>query len=58
MNGILLSSVHFITIGKRHGQEIGRKGRETVREKFLLTRYVEQYLDLFGAFDKNFRLRE
>ena len=38
--------------------EIGRKGRETVREKFLLTRYVEQYLDLFGAFDKNFRLRE
>src|SRR5437773_3857459 len=33
-------------------EEIGCRARETVREKFLLTRYVEQYLDLFGAFDK------
>jgi trehalose synthase len=31
-------------------KEMGRKARETVREKFLLTRYLEQYLDLFGAF--------
>ena len=29
-----------------------------VREKFLLTRYVEQYLDLFGAFETSFRLAE
>jgi trehalose synthase len=28
--------------------EMGRKARETVRERFLLTRYLEQYLDLFG----------
>jgi hypothetical protein len=28
------------------------------REKFLLTRYLEQYLDLFGAFETCFRLRE
>jgi trehalose synthase len=39
-------------------QEMGRKAHETVRKKFLLTRYVEEYLDLFEAFDKNFRLRE
>jgi trehalose synthase len=39
-------------------EEMGRKARETVRKKFLLTRYAEEYLDLFGAFDKNFRLRE
>jgi trehalose synthase len=38
--------------------EMGCKARETVREKFLLTRCVEEYLDLFGGFDKNFRLRE
>src|SRR6266403_2990565 len=38
------------------GEEMGRRARETVREKFLLTRYVEEYLDLFGAFDNNFRL--
>jgi hypothetical protein len=28
------------------------------RERFLLTRYLEQYLDLFGAFGICFRLRE
>ena len=39
-------------------QTIGKEARETVPEKFLLTRYLEQYLDLFGAFDKNVRLRE
>jgi trehalose synthase len=31
-------------------EEIGRKARETVRKEFLLTRYAEEYLDLFGAF--------
>jgi hypothetical protein len=30
--------------------------RETVREKSLLTRYVEEYLDLFGTFDNSLRL--
>jgi trehalose synthase len=30
-------------------KEMGRRARETVREKFLLTRYLEQYLDLFGV---------
>jgi trehalose synthase len=37
-------------------EEMGRKARETVREKFLLTRYVEEYLDLFDTFDNNLRL--
>jgi len=31
-------------------EEMGRKARETVRQKFLLTRYAEEYLDLFRAF--------
>jgi trehalose synthase len=39
-------------------EQMGRKARETVRKKFLLTRYAEEYLDLFGAVDENFRLRE
>jgi hypothetical protein len=38
--------------------ETEREALEIVREKFLLPRYVEQYLKLFGAFDKNFRLKE
>jgi trehalose synthase len=37
-------------------EEMGRKARETVRKKFLLTRYAEEYLDLFAGFDKSFRL--
>jgi hypothetical protein len=28
--------------------EMGREARETVRKNFLLTRYLEQHLDLFG----------
>jgi trehalose synthase len=37
---------------------MGQLARETVRERLLLTRYLEQYLDhLFGAFDTVFRLR-
>ena len=36
---------------------MGEKARESVRERFLLTRYLEQYLDLFGAFEAVFRLR-
>jgi trehalose synthase len=36
---------------------MGQQARETVRQRFLLTRYLEQYLDLFGAFESTFRLR-
>jgi trehalose synthase len=36
---------------------IGERGRETVCKRFLLTRYFEQYLDLFGAFETVFRLK-
>src|SRR6266567_3665271 len=32
---------------KKLQEELGKKARETVRQKFLLTHYVEQYLDLF-----------
>jgi len=65
VNGFLVSSVEEaaermvqLLKNKKLREEIGSKGRETVREKFLLTRYVEQYLDLFGTFDKDFCLRE
>ena len=30
-------------------EKMGDKARESVRQKFLLSRYVEQYLDLFAA---------
>jgi glycosyltransferase involved in cell wall biosynthesis len=44
--------------GEKLREEMGQKARETVREKFLLTRYVEQYLDFFSVFDKNSSLQE
>jgi len=37
---------------KKLRDEMGERGRDIVREKFLLPRYVEQYLDLFGEFRK------
>jgi trehalose synthase len=65
VNGFLVSSVEEaaervveLLKDKKLRKEIGSRCRETVREKFLLTRYVEQYLDLFSAADKNLRLQE
>jgi trehalose synthase len=39
-------------------RRLGQAGRETVRRKFLLSRNLEQYLDLFNAFETNFTLRQ
>ena len=38
--------------------KLGSKARETVREKFLLIRLVEQHLDLLNSFETIYRLRE
>ncbi len=38
-------------------RQLGEAGRETVRQKFLLSRNLEQYLDLFSPFETNFTLR-
>lgn len=38
-------------------KRLGERARETVREKFLLTRYLEQYLDLFNSFETVYRLK-
>jgi trehalose synthase len=37
-------------------KRLGLNARETVRHSFLMTRYVEQYLDLFNSFETIFRL--
>jgi trehalose synthase len=37
-------------------ERMGRRAREKVRKKFLLSRYLEQYLDLFGSFIPKFKL--
>ena len=64
VNGFLVSSVedaaHRIVQLVKDGklrEQMGRKARQTVAGRFLLTRYLEQYLDLFGSFETVFRLR-
>lgn len=64
VNGFLVSSieeaanriVQLITDDKLRKQ-MGERARETVRCNFLLTRYLEQYLDLFNSFHPVFELK-
>ncbi len=55
VNGFLVSSIEEtaermveLINNKELHDEMGCKAHETVRRNFLLTRYLEQYLDLFG----------
>ena len=59
VNGFLVSSVEDaaerivrLLKDKKLRDEMGTKGRATVRQNFLLSRYVEQYLDLFASLEK------
>lgn len=64
VNGFLVSSVEEAAArmvqlikDRKLRQRMGQKAKETVREKFLLTRYLEQYLDLFSSFETIYRLK-
>ncbi|MBI2859270.1 MAG: glycosyltransferase [Chloroflexi bacterium] len=63
VNGFLVSSVDEaaeriaqLVRDNQLRKLLGQKAKETVREHFLLTRYLEQYLDLFNSFETTFRL--
>jgi trehalose synthase len=56
-NGFLVSSVkeaaeRIVTLVKdtKLRKDMGRRARESVRKQFLMTRLMEQYLDLLNAF--------
>jgi trehalose synthase len=64
VNGFLVSSneeagqrIAQLLKDPRKREEMGQRARESVRERFLMTRYLEQYLDLFGSFETCFRYR-
>jgi len=64
VNGYLVSSIpeaaaRIVQVLKDSGlgERLGRNARETVQQKFLLTRNLEQYLDLFSGFETNYTLR-
>ncbi len=63
VNGFLVSSVEeaaarIVALLKdpEMCRDVGVKAKETVREKFLLSRYLEQYLDLFNSFETVYKL--
>lgn len=63
VNGFLVSSIEEaagrivqLLRDKKLRETMGEKARETVRKRFLLTRYLEQYLDLFNSFKTVYRL--
>jgi trehalose synthase len=65
INGFLVSSIEqaaerIVQLVKDEELrvQLGKKARETVRQKFLLTRYLEQYLDLLNSFEADFRLSD
>lgn len=65
VNGFLVSTIDQAAEGivqivrdRQMRHEMGKRARDIVRQKFLLTRYVEQYLDLFAALTENFRPQE
>ena len=64
VNGFLVSSVEEAAArmvqlikDRKLRQRMGQKAKETVRKTFLLTRYLEQYLDLFSSFETIYRLK-
>ncbi len=63
VNGFLVTSVEetaerIVTLVKdeRLRRSMGEKARESVRNLYLMTRLVEQYLDLFASFRTDFHL--
>jgi trehalose synthase len=65
VNGFLVSSVgeaaeRIVQLIKDQKLRLrfGQKAKETVVKRFLLTRYLEQYLDLFNSFETVYRLKK
>ncbi len=64
VNGFLVSSIEetadriirLVKDGELKYQ-MGQKAKETVKQNFLLTRYLEQYLDLFSSFEPVFNIK-
>jgi len=62
-SGFLVSSVQGaaeriveIIENKELRAQMGKAARESVKKNFLMIRYLEQYLDLFNAFEPSFKL--
>jgi trehalose synthase len=63
VNGFLVSSVEEtadrivrLLTDEELCQRMGHKGKQVVRERFLMIRLLEQYLDLLGSFETIYKL--
>jgi trehalose synthase len=63
-NGFLVSSVdeaaqRIVQLLKdeKLRKQIGEKARQTVKQRYLLSRYLEEYLDLFRSFETTYHVR-
>jgi len=64
VNGFLIDSpqeaaerIVLLLKDRKLRDELGARARETVRQRFLMTRLMEDWLDLIGSFEASFRLR-
>jgi trehalose synthase len=64
VNGFLVSNIKeaagrivLLIKNEKLRHRMGQKAKETVRKKFLLIRYLEQYIDLFNSFETVYRLK-
>ncbi len=65
VNGFLVSNIReaaerivLLVKNEKLRHRMGQKAKETVRKKFLLIRYLEQYIDLFNSFETIYRLKK
>lgn len=63
-NGFLVSSVDEtarrivqVIKDKKLRERMGKEAKETVKKKFLMIRYAEEYIDLFNSFEPVYKLR-
>jgi trehalose synthase len=63
-DGFLVSSIEEaakrivqVVKNKKLRERLGKNATEKVRKHFLLTRYLEQYLDFFNSFETIYRLK-
>jgi trehalose synthase len=63
-NGFLVSTIEEAALrmvqllkDEKMRKQMGHRAKEAVKKHFLLTRYLEQYLDLFNSFETVYRLR-
>ncbi len=64
-NGYLVSSIdeaaeRMVSLLKDDAlrREMGKKAKESVRRRYLMTRQLEDYLDLFNSFESSYRIKE